>query len=565
MGRLCQVRAKGSPLASGKRVNMKLLNRRIWLRGLGGAVVAAPYLGSLFARSARAQVAAPKRTILMFTHYGCITNRWFPQKLDGELTVADLQATTLAPLAPFAKKVLLPRGIRTMNEWTQNNKGAGQGLGQANDTHTQVVGSALTCQPVTPNSNDPFSFEQATKFNARPLGPSLDHVIAKQLSSNGEPLFMNTAGQTKEGAQSAISYAAAETIFMGVNAQQAYSKLTGLFTPGSAADTWESVKGKLLGDIVKSDLGYLRSLDMSREDKLKLDAWLQLASEVQRVIVAQQCDAATATTLGADLPLATGTGDALTRKVSDTMDNADLYSAIAALAAACNASPMIVLKYPNNFLFSGLGINSDSDNVSKRVESAAMNAPCAPNAIENILKIDAYYAQKFANLVKYLDALTEGDGTLLDSSVAVWVNECSDGAAHNLNNMPIVQAGSAGGYFKTGRIVNLDTASGATPEDMLGRSLSQCYMGNTDMIDGVDKGTGTDPKFGNRPVNKYYCNLMKAMGLRADANGYPAQGGPASEVTHFGYSDKTEDFCGGAGAVAGATIHEPGAFGELEA
>jgi hypothetical protein len=36
-------------------------------------------------------------------------------------------------------------------------------------------------------------------------------------------------------------------------------------------------------------------------------------------------------------------------------------------------------------------------------------------------------------------------------------------------------------------------------------------------------------------------------------------------VTHFGYSDKTEDFCGGVGAVEGAGIHDPGAFGELKA
>jgi hypothetical protein len=58
---------------------------------------------------------------------------------------------------------------------------------------------------------------------------------------------------------------------------------------------------------------------------------------------------------------------------------------------------------------------------------------------------------------------------------------------------------------------------------------------------------------------------MNAMGLTADENGYAAMNGPESEVTHFGYSDKTEDFCGGAGAVPDATIHDPGAFSALEA
>ena len=109
-------------------------NRRILLRGLGGAVVAAPFLSSLWERSARAQTAAvPKRTIVMFTHYGCITNKWFPNKLEGELTAADLTPTSLAALAPFAKKLLMPRGLRTMNEWTASTTGAGKGRGQGND------------------------------------------------------------------------------------------------------------------------------------------------------------------------------------------------------------------------------------------------------------------------------------------------------------------------------------------------------------------------------------------------------------------------------------------------
>ena len=172
---------------------MTNLNRRIFLRGLGGAVVAAPFLGSLFERSARAS-AAPKRTLVMFTHYGHITNNWFPAKLAGDLSAEDLMPTSLAPLAPFAKKLLMPRGIRSMNEWTAENKGPGHGRGQGNDMHTQLSGSAFTCQPVAPNSDDPFSFNAATKFAAMPIGPSLDHVMAQQLSAEGTPLLMNLGG-----------------------------------------------------------------------------------------------------------------------------------------------------------------------------------------------------------------------------------------------------------------------------------------------------------------------------------------------------------------------------------
>ena len=544
------------------------LNRRILLKGLGGAVVAAPFLSSLFEKSAKAAgTATQKRTIVMFTHYGCITNKWFPQKLDGDLTADDLTPTNLAPLAPFAKKLLMPRGMRTMNEWTASNKGAGTGRGQGNDSHTQIAGSVFTCQPVTPNSNDPFSFTAATKFNAMPVGPSLDHVMAQQLSPKGAPLFMNVNGQSKETAQSAISYSASETIFTALTATQAYTQLTGLFQTGAPmnADTWAISKGKAITDIVKGDLSRLMSKDMSKVDKDKLQAWMALINDVSPIIASAECTQTLAMTLGANNKLANSGMDNLTRKVSDSMDNADLYSAIAALTAACNANPVIFLKYPNNFTFSGLGINADSHNQSHRLSNANMQGPCVADAVANLQKIDGYYAQKFANLVKMLDSMPEDSGTVLDNSVAVWINEMSDGNAHNLNNAPVIQAGSGGGYFKTGKIINLDAASGGTAEDMLGRSLSQCVDGTTTMSDGVSQGTGTKPQFGNRPINKYFCNIMNAMGMKADATGFPAKDGPASEVTHYGYSDKTEDFSGGAGAVQSATIHDPGAYTELKA
>ena len=81
------------------------MNRRILLRGLGGAVVTAPFLSSIWERTAHAQTP-PRRLIVMFTHYGCVTNKWVPTKSHGELTAADLMPTSLASLAPYAKKLL---------------------------------------------------------------------------------------------------------------------------------------------------------------------------------------------------------------------------------------------------------------------------------------------------------------------------------------------------------------------------------------------------------------------------------------------------------------------------
>ncbi|WP_437581913.1 DUF1552 domain-containing protein [Sorangium sp. So ce887] len=498
----------------------------------------------------------------MFTHYGCITNNWFPAKTQGELTAADLTPTSLAPLAPHAKKLLMPRGIRSMNEWTVNRV-----RGQGNDPHTQTVGSFFSCQPITPNSNDPFSFDGATKFKAMPVGPSLDHVMAQQLSPQGAPLLLNMAGQSQHP-QSAISYSAAEVMYNGLDASQAFSGLTGLFHTGTPMnpDTYAAIRGKSILDLVKDDLQTLERFDMSKADKQKLEAWKELLSSTGDVMVPALCNAELAERLGATAANASSVeapvpgSDALTTKVSGDLDGADIYSAIAALAAACNVNPVIFLKYPANYVFAGLGITTESHSLSHRLDNAGMLGDCLPDAIKWLLQIDAYYAQKFANLVGMLDSIPQENGTtVLDDSAVIWFSEMSDGNAHNLNNAPILQAGSAGGYFKTGQIINVDPAW--TPTN--GNSMAQCADG-TGEANGVTQATGTDPSVANAPINKYFCNIMNAMGVKAGADGFPAKGGSA-EVTKFGYSDRTEDFIGGKGAVAGATIHDPGEFTELKA
>ena len=95
---------------------MKTFNRRVMLRGLGGAAVAAPFLASVAEQEAKAQgmtATAPKRLIVFYTHYGCLTSRWFPKLSHGKLASADYSAlTTLKPMAPYADKLLMVRGLR---------------------------------------------------------------------------------------------------------------------------------------------------------------------------------------------------------------------------------------------------------------------------------------------------------------------------------------------------------------------------------------------------------------------------------------------------------------------
>jgi hypothetical protein len=523
--------------------------------------VAAPFLGSLGQRRATAQAeVSPKRLIVMFTHYGCITTRFFPTRSHGALSAGDLASTTLAPLAPYVGKLLMPRGIRAMNEWTMDLS-----RGQGNDPYTQVVGSYFTCQPVSPNSDDPFSFNTETKFNAMPLGPSLDHVIAQQLSADGTPLYLRL-GNRNESPSTGISYSASQTPYAGVGLpSQVLSELTGLFVDGPPSpDSHAVARGKSILDVVKADLETFERLDMSASDKLKLAAWKELLHSTGTVMASAQCKQEVAVALGATEEDVAAFGaqtaaDTLSTKLDGTMlDGADLYSNVAALAAVCHANPVIVLKYPAGHIFSGLGIDHDHAGLSHRTGSGSLSGSCVAGVLDLLARIDAFHAQKFARLVGLLDGIDEGDGTVLDNSAAVWFQQMSDGYAFNLNNLPIVQVGSAGGYFKTGGAVNVDDGSAE-----LTRGNSEYYCSREgDLVGPMEQLTGTPPELANAPINKYFVNLMNALGVRGGADGFPAKDGQG-EVTHFGRYDRTEDFIGG--GIHPPMIHSPGGFDALRA
>ena len=77
--------------------------------------------------------------------------------------------------------------------------------------------------------------------------------------------------------------------------------------------------------------------------------------------------------------------------------------------------------------------------------------------VAGLVKIDTYYAEKFANLLTALKSVDDGGGksALHNSSVLLgmecWSNSSS---GHYLTNIPFVFAGQGGGRFETGKIID---------------------------------------------------------------------------------------------------------------
>ena len=228
----------------------------------------------------------------MFTHYGCVTTKWFPAKSHGALTAADI-TNSIAPLAPYVSKLLIPRGMRGMNEWTQANSGPGHGRGQGNDPPLERgPRSHLTLQPVTPNTNDPFSFDTGDEVE-RPGRSAARWITSSRsrLSPNRNPAVHSgwATGSTTTPV-AAISYVKAPGTAAAAPRRPLHSRATArhpsIFsaTDGSCSrrarhrtpDSYAVARGKKITNLVKDDLATLKRMEMSAADRNKIEVWASI-------------------------------------------------------------------------------------------------------------------------------------------------------------------------------------------------------------------------------------------------------------------------------------------------
>lgn len=493
------------------------MKRRQFFQGVGGVALAAPFLTSSL-RSSRAQTLTPKRLVMFHTHGGCITTRWFPEVENGPLTATDLAGTTLEPLGPMVDKLLIPRGITATN---------GFGRPQGFDPHMQAMGSKLTCSLI----------DEETRLAT---SHSLDHAVAWQLNADGaEPLFVNP-GSFFADPMTYLSFSGAQEPLSPVtDAQAVYDQLAlveGDTTPQEAA---RQLMRQSALDRVRDDLVRFQAVDMSQSDRLRVERWMDLLRQTEVTLSGDvaACNTAQATALGiAGDRLASASADPATRIPLA----GDLMMDLLALTMICDRNRSLMFSYPAFMTFNWDGIvhDADIDGLNHRTGSAAVNGPCYPNVLTMLEEIDRWYASKFYRLISLLDSIPEGDTSLLDNTATLWLREFSDGGAFTVNNMPLVVAGSCGGYLKQGVAVLLeDTPVGP------GNSEASC----AEPGDEVGAYTGTDPSRGLIPINKLYVTLMNAVGCKAPDDG---------PVTTFGVFD---------GAVAEEGITDPGELTALRA
>jgi hypothetical protein len=123
---------------------------------------------------------------------------------------------------------------------------------------------------------------------------------------------------------------------------------------------------------------------------------------------------------------------------------------LAALGMKCGITRIASLQFGFGggkwkFAWEGINVNCH-DNVAHFDTSDAGSSKLNT---DRVVAMNRYYARSVARFATALDAVPEGNGTMLDNTLVVWANEFGRGD-HNQSNVPIVLIGGAGGAIPRG-------------------------------------------------------------------------------------------------------------------
>ena len=69
-------------------------------------------------------------------------------------------------------------------------------------------------------------------------------------------------------------------------------------------------------------------------------------------------------------------------------------------------------------------------------------------------RVTQFYVGQLAYLASRLDAMPEGEGTVLDNTCLLFINSLFSGTKHDATKVPLVLAGGLGGTLETGRVLD---------------------------------------------------------------------------------------------------------------
>jgi hypothetical protein len=256
-------------------------------------------------------------------------------------------------------------------------------------------------------------------------GISMDQVLAKHLSGDTPRASMALACEQPLTGFHETKFSMAYSSH--ISWYSADSPVPNEVYPSLAFDSLFENRGSLRNesvlDRVKDGAGRL-SLQVSLSDQNKLDEYLNGVREIEKRVEGRRRDKNKA-----GLP-------------EDLRDHTRLMCDIVALAFQTDKTriaSLLLCRDLSSLYYPFLEVREDHHSASHDDLS---------NGYE---RISRFHLSQMAYLAKRLDAMPEGEGTVLDNSCLLFLSNMWSGWKHDNMKLPVVLAGSLGGTLKTGR------------------------------------------------------------------------------------------------------------------
>ena len=404
------------------------LPRRTVLRGLG-ATLALPLLDAMVpALTAQSRTAAApvKRFGVFYVPNGMSMPYWYP-KTEGPL---DRLPPTMQSLEALKDRVLICGGL--------DDESANLVKGASGD-HARSAGTFLTCVPFKMTSGADVS-------NA----VSVDQIAARELSKETQLASLELGiesnamiGTCDGGASCAYTNTIAwrtptSPLPIENDPRAVFERMFG--TSGSTDPKVRLARmrrDRSILDLVGAELDGLERL-VGSGDQLKLAEYFEALRDVERRIqMAEQQNTR-------ELPVV----DQPVGVPSDYAEHAKLMMDLLALAYQTDLtriSTFMLAREVSGHAYPEIGVSDSHHPLSHHQDEAPK--------LERLHKINEYHFQQFAYLVAKLDALPEGDGSMLDSTLFLYGTGISDSNTHFHDDLPIALVGGKNAGIKGGRYI----------------------------------------------------------------------------------------------------------------
>ncbi len=232
-------------------------------------------------------------------------------------------------------------------------------------------------------------------------------------------------------------------------------------------------------DRVSEDVAAL-SRRVSRSDRTKLDEYLSSVREVEKRAVSMRAAHAKAAERaehrGRDIAAMKRPDDGLPEDIREHMRLMCDLVAIAFQTDKSRVATLLLNRDLSGLFYPFLDVKNTHHSASHDDRS------------DEYERISRYYCSQYAYLANKLDAMPEGDATVLDHSCLLFISSMWSGNAHDSSKVPVLLTGGLSGTLETGRVLS--------------------YLGKDDA---------------DRKLCSMYLSIMDRMGVKLDRFGDASQ------------------------------------------